>query len=692
MPSSGPAERLRVLPGPALDDPVGRLSGVGPQHRAMLGRLGIQTVRDLLLHLPRRYDDFSVVAPLARLTFGQVQTARVRLDSVRQTRTRYKKMDLIEARVSDGTGQAGAVWFRQDHLIRMLRPGDQLLLSGPVEAGRDGRPSFRNPRWERLRRDGSGPADVAPVYPETRGLSSRWLRDHIRPLLPLASQLPDPLPPEVRDRQGLMGLEEAVATAHFPRSPRLGEEALWRLRFQQVFVHQAVGLLERQRLKREPGVRIPFDESAARAFVASLPFPLTGAQRRAAWDILRDMDRVEPMNRMLEGDVGSGKTLVAAFCACMAARAGFQTVLMAPTEILARQHRRTMADLLEPHGLLVELATGRATARDRRRFRESMAQGMSQVAVGTHALLTEEVTFANLGLAIVDEQHRFGVEQRRVLREKAGHSPDFLSMTATPIPRSLWLTLYGDLDISVLDELPPGRLPVETRVAGPGRHQESFELVRQHVGRGRQAFVICPLIDESERLQARAATQELERLRAGDLAGLRLALLHGRMKPAEKDQVMAAFASGELDVLVSTSVVEVGVDIPNATVMVVENAERFGLAQLHQLRGRVGRGEHGAVCVLLTDDAEATERLELVANTSDGFRLAEMDMHIRGTGDQFGRAQHGFSGDAETLLDLELLERARKEVRLVLEQDPELERHPLTRAAVESQRLAYAPD
>jgi ATP-dependent DNA helicase RecG len=680
---------------PEPEAPVTAISGMRADRARLLAKLGIRTVADLLRYTPRAYQDLSRITPVAELRIGEVQTVRVTVQSVRRRVTYRKAMHIVEMDAADASGAVSAVWFNQPYMADKMHPGDRLFLAGRVDLDH-GRALFNSPSWDR---DTFGPAGASntarlvPVYPETSGITSRMLRTYIRPLLPLADRLPDVLPADARARQDLLPLDRAIRQAHFPDSGELAEAAGRRLQFDEAFVLQLLMAREKRRLKSEPGTQIPFDEEAARAFVASLPFALTQAQRRAAWEILRDMDSPRPMNRMLEGDVGSGKTVVAAFCCHMAARAGFQSVLMAPTEILARQHHRTMSALLEPHGWQVELAVGSARVRERRRLRESMAGGLSHIAVGTHALIQEDIEFVRLGLAIVDEQHRFGVGQRKLLREKGHGAPDFLSMTATPIPRTMHLVLFGDLDLSVLDELPPGRPPVRTRVVRPDERRATFEQISARLRQGRQAFIICPLIEVSERLEARAATREYEALAQGELREHRLGLLHGRMRAADKDSVMNAFAAGELDALVSTTVVEVGVDVPNATVMAVLNAERFGLAQLHQLRGRVGRGAHESECLLFTELEEHVQRLALMASTNDGFRLAELDLKLRGPGQAYGARQHGHSNVlGSTLVDAELVRRARQEVDLLLERDPDLTHHTVLAAVVAERSSEIAPD
>ena len=517
-----------------------------------------------------------------------------------------------------------------------------------------------------------------PKYHSTEGLSSRRIATFVAAALPLADQLEDELPEAVRRRHSLPPLADAVRLAHQAESKEDWERANRRMVVAHLLELQAAFLVGRMRIEAERATAIPYRQEVIDAFKAGLPFELTNAQRRATWDAYRDMQQTVPMNRLLNGDVGSGKTAVAAAAAAMAHAAGMQTVVMAPTEILARQHLEKFRAYLEPSfpGLTVELLISGLPAAERRRVRTAAASGHCAVLVGTHALIEEDVQLACLGLAVVDEQHRFGTRQRELLRAKSPDGrPHFLAMTATPIPRTLALALYGEMALSMIDELPPGRTPVDTRVVGPEEREQAYELVRHEVRAGRQVFVICPLIEESVNLQAKAATVEFERLRTKVFPDLRLAIVHGRLK--DKDSVMRAFRAGESDLLVATSVVEVGVDVPNATVMMIEGAERFGLAQLHQLRGRVGRGAQRSFCLLLTDE-EPPKRLHMVASTTDGFRLAQEDMHLRGLGELMGARQHGASDLAmEGLLQPHLLSEVRQEAEALLADDPDMTRYPL---------------
>jgi ATP-dependent DNA helicase RecG len=657
-----------------LDLPLHRIVGIGPRQAQRLEKLGLTTVRDLLFHLPRRYEDTRETVPLRALQPGTVQTARVRVRNISARRSPYKKMVLVEATLEDEGAVASAVWFNQPFLARQLQPGMELMVSGKVEQSRTGL-TFRNPSFERAGPDQHHVGTIAPVYPETQGITSRFLRSKIEPLLGLVTQVPDRLPPSVRDAEDLMPIAEALYQVHVPDSLEAAARARERIAFEELFLLQIAAERARRRRLSGAGVVIPYDVEVARSFVATLPFKLTDGQRVAAHEILTDLAAVGPMNRLLQGDVGSGKTVVAALAALMTHRAGMQTAVMAPTEILARQHYATLDQLLTPHGLPPRLLVGSTSAAARREILAGLAAGHDSLIVGTHALIEDDVVVINLGLAIVDEQHRFGVAQRQRLRQTSGAMPNYLALTATPIPRSLSNTLYGDVDLSELREMPPGRLPVETRVVPPHERNSAYEFVRAEVRQGRQAFVICPLIEESDKLGARSAIAEYERLSTTVFPDLNVELLHGRMPAREKAERMQRFVRGDADVLVATSVVEVGVDVPNATIMLIEGAERFGLAQLHQFRGRVGRDQHQSYCLLFEGgiDEEGSQRLAAVASIDSGFELAERDLQLRGPGQLVGLRQHGLPEMlAADLLDVALGRRSKQAALAWLDKDPDL--------------------
>ena len=673
-----------------LDSPVKALPKVKPLDQKRLAALGIATVRDLLLHLPFAWDQFGDPKTIIELTPGSLATVLGTITRIAPRISRYKRLKFTQATLADDNDDAlNLVWFNQPWVAGQLQKGDRVAVAGMVKASRFGPFEMRNPHHEKLEgADGAAPKYIGglmPRYHLVKGLTSKKLSGWVDAALPLADRMEDQLPEEVRDRHHLLSLADSVRLGHKPETRGEWSEARRRMGFAELFELQAVFALMRASIAAEPAVPIPYRQEVINGLKSGLGFELTKAQRRAMWDAFQDMQRPTPMNRLLNGDVGSGKTAVAAACAAMAHAAGMQSVVMAPTEILARQHLHKFRAYLEQSfpSLTVELLVSSQTAAERRRVRTSAASGHCALVVGTHALIEEDVEFADLGLAVVDEQHRFGTRQRELLRAKGKGRPHFLAMTATPIPRTLALAQFGEMSLSVIDELPPGRTPVETEVVPPPERQRAYELVRSQVRLGRQAFVICPLIEESEKVIARSATAEFERLHDEVFPDLTMDLIHGRLKG--KDEVMQRFVAGEIQVLVATAVVEVGVDVPNATVMMIEGADRFGLAQLHQFRGRVGRGAAESYCLLLADDPSESslERLTLVMRIRDGFKLAEEDMRIRGMGELLGARQHGMSDEAmDALQQPVLLNEIRAEVDRVRETDPGFDRHPLLKAAI----------
>jgi ATP-dependent DNA helicase RecG len=682
------------VPPRTLDEPVTAITGVSDTYKARLEKLGIRTVRDLLLFFPRKHEDFSHVIPIGTVTPGAKITLRGRIEQIGAHQTRYKRMPLTEATLSDGSGRLRLVWFNQPWVAKQLHQDDVVFVAGEVNL--EGGLVMKNPDYEPVSSDPKHAARLVPIYRETEKLTSRWLRPKVQAILPLASQLDEFLPADLLARRDLPPRSAAVKQIHFPDSVPALESARNRLAFEEMFLLEVAAQQAKRARTAHNANPVRFDEATARGFVASLPFKLTNAQRVAAWQILKDLAQPYPMNRLLEGDVGSGKTVVAAMAMHHAALAGFQSALLAPTELLARQHADVIESLLRPFGVGVGLLLGSTAAAARRPMLASLADGSLQIVIGTHALIEEEVKFSQLALIVVDEQHRFGVGQRLALRQKTDHRPHFLSMTATPIPRTLGLTLFGDLDISVLTEMPPGRRPIMTRLVPPGGRAHAYHFIREQVTAGRQVFVICPLIQESDKLGVRAATAEAGKLQTEvfpDLAP-RIALLHGRLKPAEKEAAMDRFQRGEVAILVSTSVVEVGIDIPNATVMMIEGADRFGLAQLHQFRGRVGRGAHESYCLLFTDldDNQTLERLNAVVAHSSGFDLAEIDLRLRGMGELHGYRQHGKDFKMASLLDAVLISDAQGEAVRLLDRDPSLSGAPALRHQLLAYRQVFALD
>lgn len=679
----------------SLDSPSNVLPGVSGIYAGRLNRLGVRTIRDLLYLFPRRYNDYSKMQKIGQVRIGEVETIVGTIQEVQNVPTRRGIMR-TEATIMDETGQVRAVWFNQPYLAQSLPRGAQIVISGRTEQFL-GRPVFQSPEYELLEsEDLIHTGRLVPVYPLTEGVGPRWLRRLVKRTADRwVPEIVDHLPAMLRQRANLLDLPMALSQIHFPDSQDSLERARRRLAFDEFLLIQ-LGVLQRKQdwQDGQPGNAMRVENGLVRSFVSSLPFTLTGAQERALREILADMQKPKPMARLLQGEVGSGKTVVAAAALLVAVNNGFQAAVMAPTEILAEQHYKTITNLFteaeskgQGRGDLavtpkVRLLTGSLRNSDKTSLHDEIAAGNVDVVVGTHALIQGQVDFRRLGFIVIDEQHRFGVMQRATLRQKGlaggnGTNPHVLVMTATPIPRTLALTIYGDLDISVIDELPPGRREIKTYWLTPRMQERAYAFIRKEVNAGRQAFVICPLIEESEFLETKAAVAEYERLQSEILPDLRLGLLHGRLRPHEKDMVMNAFRQGQLDVLVSTPVVEVGIDVPNATVMLIAGAERFGLAQLHQFRGRVGRGEHQSYCLLLADSPsiEGQERLQTITRTQDGFALAEEDLKMRGPGEFFGTRQSGLPDlKIAKLSDVSILEQARTEALTLFAQDRKLER------------------
>lgn len=653
--------------GITLKTPVTELNRVGNVLASRLKRLGIYTVRDLLYYFPFRYEDFSQVSQIRGLVPNQLVTIAVRIEMIAAKRSPRRRALLTEAIVSDNSDRLKVVWFNQPYIAKTLAVGDQIYLSGKLTVDRYGA-SLVNPSYERIKAETVHTARLVPLYPLTEGVTQKQLRYLLNEIIDLANEIPEWVPTEILQKVNVPTVSEAIKGIHFPKNNQELSQSLERLKFDELFVLQLRAELLRQQLARVKAPQIKFSSEPIKKFVASLPFELTKDQRVAAWEIFQDLEKSGPMNRLLEGDVGSGKTAVAAMALFLCAQNNYQSAIMAPTEILANQHFETLSKFFAKYNISLQLVTHSKVAKKNERIKinEQIASGEVSVVIGTHALLSEGVEFKKLGLVVVDEQHRFGVAQRRLIKEKSGLKnlePHFLSMTATPIPRSLALTLYGDLDLSQLRAKPAGRLPIKTKVVSPHEREKAYVFIREQVKAGHQVFVICPTINADEK---KSVTVEYEHLSKKVFSDLRVGSLHGKMKAVEKDATMQAFASGAMDILVSTSVVEVGVNIPNATVMMIEGAEAFGLAQLHQFRGRVGRSDHQSYCFLFTDsDSEKVgERLGFFEKTTDGFELAEFDLETRGPGEVYGQAQSGMMHlKLATLQDTILIKKARELAR-----------------------------
>jgi ATP-dependent DNA helicase RecG len=698
----------------APSSPIASLGGWAKRYATPLAGIGVTTVGDLLHHYPRRYIDRSNVAKIGDLKIGQDATF---IGTVRKVRSQYtrRRQAIVTVTVFDGTGYLDLSWFNQTWPARRHREGQEVAVSGKVGAFR-GRLRVQNPAVEILK---GGDADqvhtgrIVPVHPATEGVSTGVIRRLVHDALRRVRRVPDPLPKGVASERTLLPLDDALRQVHFPDEPVAIERSRGRLKFDELFFLELGVAFRKNRVAAgTTGVAHDPPGDVVDRFVKGLPFELTDAQLRAAEEVAGDMAAPRPMNRLLQGDVGSGKTVVALYACMIAVQSGHQAAIMAPTEVLAGQHLRSVQSLLapisgrrlgpdkgpraqasllegEPDGPVFALLTSAVTGQERQRVLEAAASGRVDILVGTHALVQEHVDLSDLSLAVIDEQHRFGLHQRIALKEK-GASPDVLIMTATPIPRTLALTYYGDLDVSVLDEMPAGRRPVTTRIARTAaERRKAYDLVRAQVAEGRQAFVVCAAIDEENRLEVRAAEKEADRLATEVFPDLRLALLHGRMRPKEKEARMEAFLAGEADVLISTTVIEVGVDVANASVMLVENAERFGLAQLHQLRGRIGRGPHSSFCVLFDESApdneDARQRLQALARTTDGFELADEDLRLRGEGTLFDIRQSGLPDLrlARLAEDTDLVRQAREDAFALIDRDPDLKEHPKLRGELE---------
>lgn len=643
-----------------LSDPITSLKGVGEAAGKKFAVLGISTLEDLALNVPRRYEDYSVVTPINRLRPGAVSVlAHIKSASGRYVR---RGMHVTEAIASDDTGSVRLVWFNQPYREAALKRDADYYISGEYEF-KNGRLSIMNPSLELVSDMPVNVARIVPVYRETKGFTSRQIRASMAQIRNLLAGLPETLPPDTVKDQKLLSRSQALTKLHFPESADDIKQARARFGFEEIFGLSLAGLLNKKENAGEASVHIPFKQDLAKSFVSHLPFTLTPEQKKVIWQIYQDMELGTPMNRLIEGDVGSGKTVVATMAAIMAIEQGFQVALMAPTEILARQHADTVYTLLEPLGLSqhVGLLIGSLSPKQKKRAQEDIAAGRVRFIIGTHALIQDKVDMHNLGLVIVDEQHRFGVEQRKTLQKKAGKMPHILHLTATPIPRSLALTLYGELDVSIIKAKPAGRQPIETEICSPNSRATLYAKIEKELATGRQMFVVCPLISDSDLLPARSAEEAFADM-SKNFKNRRVVLLHGKMKGQEKADIMQDFLEHKTDILVSTTVIEVGVDVPNASIMLIESAERFGLAQIHQLRGRVGRGGHRGYCYLmLSDSRPASRRLRALESSNNGFELAELDLQLRGPGALYGLAQHGaLDLRVANLTDVPLISRARE--------------------------------
>ncbi len=690
-----PVKAAAPVNGQGLDSPVTTVRGISTALAARFGKLGVKTVRDLLYFFPHRHLDYSQIKHISEITEGDEQTIIANVWQAQATRLGYRRG--TEAIVGDETGNMRVVWFNQPYLAKKMPTNARIVLSGRVSLFK-GHHVFESPEWEFVEdKDLVHTGRLVPVYSLTQGLYPRQVRKLMKEVVDRwAGQVDDFLPAELRERCDLLELPQAISQAHYPEDTMLKDRSRVRLAFDELFILQ-LGVVSRKHdwQESQPDSAFTVDRELVDNFIQSLPFSLTSAQQKVLKEMLNDMQQPQPMSRLLQGEVGSGKTVVATVALLMAAANGYQGAFMAPTEILAEQHYATLCQLLSragsqeeetpylkrfsgllPRPITVALLIGDIAQSQKQELQQRIMAGDVDIAIGTHALIQKGVEFGKLGLAVVDEQHRFGVTQRSALRQK-GFRPHMLVMTATPIPRTLALTLYGDLDLSVIDELPPGRQTVKTKWLRPSQRESAHNFIRKQVAAGHQAFIICPLIEESEAIVAQAAVVEYERLSQEVFSDLKLGLLHGRLSGEEKDEVMQRFRDRQLDILVSTPVVEVGIDIPNATVMLIESADRFGLSQMHQFRGRVGRGEAQSYCMLLAENPSEVgrERLDIIENVQDGFVLAEEDLKLRGPGEFFGTRQSGLPDlRMARLSDVKILEMARSEAIALFQVDPGLKK------------------
>jgi len=707
-----------------LTTPVEKIPRVGSQYQKKLKKLGVKTIRDLFFHFPHRYEDFSNLIPISEVKKGEAVSIQGKILDIKNIRTFRKRMTLTQALIGDDSGAVKVIWFNQPYLINTFKKGDKLFLAGKMNQNKNGK-YLSAPAYEKISDEFqfknfglTHTGRLVPVYPETEGLSSRWLRFIIKPLLAkLKDELSDSLPEQLREKYNFLPFSRAIWQIHFPDSLELAERAKKRFIFEELFFLSLFILKERIKLAREKAAPIPFNLELVKDFTGKLPFKLTDDQRKSIWQILKDLEKPRPMNRLLEGDVGSGKTVVAAIAALNTIKTGFQVAFMAPTEILAKQHYQNINNIFKDYNLKIGLITGKenklgAKKIKRKELLEKTRNGEIEILIGTHALVQKEVKFGKLALVIIDEQHRFGVEQRASLCQSVSSAekqqqliPHLLSMTATPIPRTLSLTIYGDLDLSLIKELPKERKKIITEIIPPGKRNETYNFAKTQIKKGRQVFVICPRIESrpGEKVngelspknnnlswaEVKAVKEEYERLSKKVFTDFKVAMLHGRMKSEEKEKIMKSFKESKVDILVSTSVVEVGIDIPNATLMLIEGADKFGLAQLHQFRGRVGRGKEQSFCFLLTDfpTQQTNRRLKALMKCENGFELAEKDLAIRGPGDFSGQRQWGIPNIAmKALKDVSLIEETRREAKEILEKDPELKKYPPLKKALDGFR------
>ena len=720
----------------SLQTPLVQLKKVGPKYSERLKKVGLETIQDLFFYLPCRYENLTDLTPLDAILPGQKVVIQATVNDILNSRSPRKRMLITQASVNDNLqNNLRVIWFNQPFIAKILRPGHLINLSGKVKLDNQGL-FLSSPSYEIIDpiipKPNVHTGRIIPIYHETTRLSSRYLRYLIQPLLYLTNYIPDCLPSIIKQKYKLLNLDVALKQIHFPDNLELAQQARQRLSFDEMLLIQLYYLKQKNRIKQLTAPSIPFDLETIKKFVRNLPFTLTNAQRRAAWEIFQDLQKNTPMNRLIEGDVGSGKTVVATMAALIVSQAGYQVAIMAPTAILAQQHFKELSQLLKIFKIKIGLLTSddsqitlrfpKITHLNKKTLLNRLSKKQIQIVIGTHALIQEKVKLANPGLIIIDEQHRFGVNQRsQLIRNSCQPIPHFLSMTATPIPRSLALTIYSDLDLSLLDEMPHGRQTIITQIINDQARSATYQFVRGQIRQGRQAFVICPRIESStdknpppkksyryslanapktyrqlfcdtllKEEEIKAVIAEYKKLSEKIFPDLKIAMLHGKLNSQEKQKIMTQFKAGKIDLLVATSVIEVGIDVPNATIMMIEGAERFGLAQLHQFRGRVGRGQHQSYCFIFTTNSnqQHNQRLKALITAKNGFELAEKDLEIRGPGQFFGASQSGLPDLAmQALSDPQIIQRARQAAQDLLNDDPQIKKYPLLKTKLEQFRI-----
>lgn len=678
-----------------LSDKVGTISSIAKKLSPKLKKIGIETIKDLIFYYPFRYDDFSQIKYINDLNQGDIVTISGRIDLIQNRRSSWQRKNITEAIISDETGSLKAIWFNQPYLIKNIKQGENIYLSGKINSDYNTLQMI-SPEYDKVKNFTSNTACLAPIYHLTAGITNKQMRFLIRLILPLSNNIIDWLPLKIKSDLHLMDLKQALWQIHFPKNKVNLNSASIRLKFNELFLAQLQVLIIKNKIKNSLAEKIEFKENKIKEFVLSLPFKLTDDQKKSAWAILKDMQKSYPMNRLIEGEVGSGKTVVAAMVMLNTAFNKKQSAYMAPTEILAKQHFNSLKKLYKNFDIKIGLFTrteqkicsekGKIKKSD---FIKKIRNGDIDILIGTHSLIQEKVSFKNLGLAIIDEQHRFGVIQRKALKEKSGNkkiTPHFLSMTATPIPRTLHLALYGDLDLSLIKEMPKGRKKIITKIIDPIERKKTYNFIHEQIKQGRQAFVVCPLIKESDKLGVKSVKEEYKRLSQEVFPDLKIGVMHGKLKSVEKEKIMSDFLANKIKILVATSIVEVGVDVANVSIMIIEGAERFGLAQLHQFRGRVGRSDFQSYCFLFNENTneKTQERLEALVKCNDGFELAKKDLEFRGYGEIYGENQSGLPEfKIATFFDYEIIEKAKKAALEVFNLDPNLNRFSELKSKIE---------